>query len=135
MPETTSAYITAHERAKEELAHLQGVWNSIAGQRQAELLVAGKMFTIRFFDGALYMGSFDLSLDENPRAMDMRVDEGPVKHKGLIARCIYELSGDMLRWCPGAPGSEDRPAGFPADEDGQSLCLVFRREYPRWPTH
>jgi uncharacterized protein (TIGR03067 family) len=127
----TASYFATLPQIQADLAQLQGVWTSIAGRRQAELLIAGNLFTVRFLDGALYMGTFALDLDESPKAMDMRIDEGPIKHKGHIAHCIYDLAGDRLQWCPGEPGSERRPRAFPGDEDGQSLCLLFRREYSR----
>src|SRR5205823_14387763 len=85
MPETTaSAYFLAHQRAQNDLAQLQGAWASIAGRRQAELLIAGNLFTIKFLDGAIYMGTFEIDPSESPPAMDMRSDEGPIKHKRRI---------------------------------------------------
>jgi len=133
MPETTaSAYFLAHQRAQNDLAQLQGAWASIAGRRQAELLIAGNLFTIKFLDGAIYMGTFEIDPSESPPAMDMRIDEGPIKHKGRITLCIYDLAGDTLRWCPGKPGAEQRPDAFPDEDDCDGLCLVLRREYPRW---
>jgi uncharacterized protein (TIGR03067 family) len=123
---------TSHDQRQAELAQLQGVWYSVAGNRHAELLIAGHHYTVKFLDGALYMGSFDIDPDESPRAMDMRIDEGPVKHKGQFSHCIYELVGDTLHWCPGVPGSDERPHAFPKGDEDAGLCLIFRREVPRW---
>lgn len=110
---------------------LQGVWTSLAGKRPGQLLIAGNQYAMWFFDGAVYMGTFDL--DENgdgeARTMHMRIKEGPPRHKGKLTQCLYTLMGDRLRWCPGKPGHE-RPAGFPAEESEGSLCLLFRRERP-----
>ena len=132
MPASSPGSFATVQQQQAELAQLQGVWSCIGGRRPAELMIAGNLFTIKFLDGALYMGTFDIDLDDRPRTMDMRIDEGPIKHKGNIAQCIYELAGDRLRWCPGHPGSGERPAEFCGDEDANGLCLVFRREYPRW---
>lgn len=132
MPETISSYFASHQQVRSDLTQLQGAWHTIAGGRQAELLIAGSLFTFRFHDGAIYMGTFEIDLDEQPKAMDMRIDEGPIKHKGQIAHCIYELNGDWLKWCPGEPGSGERPGMFPGEDAPQVLCLVLRREYPRW---
>jgi uncharacterized protein (TIGR03067 family) len=129
---TPSISFATLQQHRAELAQLQGAWCSIAGRRQAELLIAGNLFTVKFHDGALYMGSLDIDLDETPHAMDMRIDEGPIKHKGRFARCIYELDGDTLRWCPGDPCTDERPSAFADEQTGDGLCLVFRREYPRW---
>jgi uncharacterized protein (TIGR03067 family) len=132
MTEAPSAFLAAQQRARNDLAQLQGVWTSIAGQRPAELLIAGHLYTLKFNDGALYMGTFEIDADDEPRCMEMRIDEGPIKHKGLITLCLYELAGETLRWCPGQPGSQCRPDGFCSDEAERSLCLLFRREYPRF---
>jgi uncharacterized protein (TIGR03067 family) len=76
------------------------------------------------------MGIFGLDADARPKAMDMWIDEGPVPHKGKTALCIYELTGDTLRWCVARPGSKERLAGFPSEADPNYLYLAFRREKP-----
>jgi len=132
MPETLPVAESPYQRAQRDLAHLQGVWVSVAGQRRADFLVAGHLFTMKFHDGALYMGTFDVEHDESRPTMTMRIDEGPVKHKGLIALCLYDLKNDMLRWCPGKPGADERPALFPSEDEDGALCLLFKREYARF---
>src|SRR5215831_7193002 len=103
--------MTAHAAdvdAQADLEQLQGAWTSVFGRREADLLVAGRLFTVRFADGEVYMGAFQLNLAAWPKAIDMRVDEGPARHKGKIALCVYELDGDLLRWCATEPGREKR---------------------------
>jgi uncharacterized protein (TIGR03067 family) len=117
--------------ARNDLEALQGVWVFVSGRRPAELLVSGSHFTVRFRDGELYMGTFELDATATPRAMDMRIDDGPVRHRGLTTLCIYELAGDTLRWCAGGPGRAERAMAFPAEDDPHYLGLVFRREQPR----
>jgi uncharacterized protein (TIGR03067 family) len=102
---------------------LQGVWVSVAGPKEARLLIAGRRFTFEFVDGDIYMGTFDLS----PGHMDMHIEEGPPEHMGRFSLCIYQLDGGVLRWCPGRPGSHKRPAAFPDVDDPRYLSLVFRR--------
>lgn len=102
---------------------LQGVWTSVAGPREARLLVAGNRFTFEFVGGDLYMGTLDLA----PGKMDMHIEEGPAEHVGRFSRCIYQLEGGVLRWCPGRPGSDRRPAAFPDVDDPRYLSFVFRR--------
>lgn len=102
---------------------LQGVWVSVAGPKEARLLIAGRRFTVEFAGGAVYMGTFDLT----PGQMDMHIEEGPPEHAGRVSKCIYQLDGGVLRWCPGRPGSDKRPAAFPDVDDQRYLSLVFRR--------
>jgi uncharacterized protein (TIGR03067 family) len=106
---------------------LQGAWLSVAGRRQAELLVSGDHLTVHFAEGDIYMGRFTLG-EGQPATMDVRVEEGPPQHKGQLARCIWEVDGDMLRWCTALPGQPGRPADF-AEADPRHLCLVFHREH------
>ena len=105
-----------------DLELLRGVWTSVAGPREARLLVAGHRFTFEFADGELYMGTLALM----PGRMDMHIEEGPA-HVGLVTRCLYSLEGGVLRWCPGKPGSDRRPAAFPSVDDPKYLSLVFRK--------
>jgi hypothetical protein len=105
------------------LDQFQGVWTSVAGPREARLLIAGKRFTFEFADGELYMGTFDLV----PGGMDMHIEEGPSHHVGQRSKCLCHVEGGVLRWCPGRPGSDRRPASFPSVDDPKFLSLVFRR--------
>jgi uncharacterized protein (TIGR03067 family) len=114
-----------------DLERLQGAWLSVDGRRTAELLIAGRHFALRFLDGDLYMGTFDLSPHRSPKAMDMRIAAGPARHQGKLAFCIYEVAGDQLLWCPSEPGSDERLTAFPPVADRRFLCTVFRRERPR----
>jgi len=70
---------------------LQGAWATATGRRPAVLLVCGARFAIRFADGVIYMGNFELDTRGRPRAMVMRIEEGPAKHKGQTALCFYEF--------------------------------------------
>lgn len=114
----------ASPQVRSDLEHLQGVWTSVAGPREARLLVAGHRFTVEFVSGDIYMGTFDLT---SPGQMDMHVEEGPADHVGCTSLCIYQLEGGILRWCPGRPGSDRRPSAFPDVDDRRYLSLVFRR--------
>ncbi|MBA4064315.1 MAG: hypothetical protein C0501_11500 [Isosphaera sp.] len=102
---------------------IQGAWVSVAGPRGARLLVAGSRFTIELDGDGIYTGTFDLA----PGGMDIRIEAGPARHVGSVVRCLYQLEGGVLRWCPGRPGSGERPAAFPDVDDARHLSLVFRR--------
>jgi len=120
----------AGPKSHADLELLQGVWASIAGWREAKLLIAGARFAFEFTDGDVYMGTFDLDPEATPKRMEMRVDEGPSAHRGQVARCIYHVEGDVLRWCTTRPGSEWRLTRFPSVDDDCFLSLVFKRARP-----
>jgi uncharacterized protein (TIGR03067 family) len=114
--------------APTDLARLQGLWVSVAGRRPAEFHIEGQHFTFRFHDGDVYTGGLDIVTDEWPRTMVMWITDGPAKHKGKTAVCIFELNDDQLCWCPAEPGADDPPLDFPSVEDTRFLCTIFRRE-------
>jgi uncharacterized protein (TIGR03067 family) len=96
---------------------------TVAGPKEARLLIAGNRFTFEFIGSDLYMGTFKLS----PGQMDMVIEEGPRDHVGRNSLCIYHLEGGVLRWCPSRPGSSRRPDSFPDVDDPRYLSLVFQR--------
>ncbi|MFO0844101.1 MAG: TIGR03067 domain-containing protein [Gemmataceae bacterium] len=119
-----------HERPNcPDTQALQGAWGCVAGRRPAVLLVAGDRYTVHFADGDIYMGTFTLGGDGWPCAIDLHIEQGPSRHKGLATLGVYEFDGDTLRWCIAAPGQPERPTAF-IELDPRHLCLVFRREHP-----
>jgi len=117
--------------ARKDKERLQGTWNFVSGLRQAQLLIAGDHFTVKFGNGDIYLGTFSLDPIRKPRAMDLVVQEGPDKHKGKTSLAIYEIDGDHLIWSPGEPGTGVRHKAFPPAEDTKHLCIVFQREKHR----
>jgi uncharacterized protein (TIGR03067 family) len=110
-----------------DVERLQGTWASVEGRRAAEFAFTGRYFAVRFRDGDVYTGVFDLVPDERPRTMIMWILDGPARHKGKAAMCIYELTGETLCWCPSEPGVDDPPAEFPPCDDTRHLCTILRR--------
>jgi uncharacterized protein (TIGR03067 family) len=131
LPEVDAAAQSAAARDKE---WLQGAWYFVSGIREAELLVAGDHFTVKFKNGDIYLGTFTLDTAARPKAIDMLIQEGPSRHKGKVSYGIYDLDGEHLVFCPGEPGSDERPSAFPHEDDWHRLCLVFRHERHRRPT-
>jgi uncharacterized protein (TIGR03067 family) len=128
-----NALLPAPAEVKEAAAardreRLQGVWNFITGRRKARLVIDAGRFTMTFSSGEVYRGTFGLNPTARPKAMDMVVEEGPEKHRGKTALCIYALDGPHLVWAPGDPGAGKRPTAFPPSESREPLCLVFRKE-------
>ncbi len=111
-----------------DLEHLQGDWLTVEGQRAGELTIVGNTFKLRFLDNTFYAGTFDLLPSHSPTTMLMHVAEGPPKHKGKSAWCLYALEVGQLRWCPTEPGSNERLAAFPEIDDRRYLHTLFRRD-------
>jgi hypothetical protein len=113
----------AEPTTRTDLELVQGVWVSVAGPREARLLISGHRFSFEFVGGDLYMGTFDLAHGR----MDMHIEAGPAEHIGLWSRCIYQFEEGHLRWRPGRPGSDRRPTKFHDVDDPMSLSYVFQR--------
>ncbi len=79
-----------------------------SGKREAELLITGDHYTMRFRNGDIYVGRFTVDPTQKPRAMDMVIEEGPEPYRGKVAMAIYEFDGDHLLWCPGKPDRGER---------------------------
>ena len=131
MLNTTLAPAPVRTQTKTDFDLLQGAWTTVAGLRPAKLLVAGDRFTFEFLEGDIYMGTFFLDSEEEPKQIDMLIEAGPAKVKGLIALCIYHVEGDILRWCPTKPGADRRLRSFPGVEDERYISLVFKHVRPR----
>jgi hypothetical protein len=106
-----------------DLDLIQGSWASVAGPKEARFLIAGNRFAFEFLGGDVYIGTFKLDRGD----MDLYTEAGPAQHVGTVTKCIYQLQGGVLRWCPGKPGSDRRPLSFPDVDDAKYLSLVFRR--------
>jgi uncharacterized protein (TIGR03067 family) len=109
---------------------LQGAWESVAGERPAELLVAGNRFAVRFRDGPVYMGDFALEPDVEPKTIVMRIEEGPAHHRGKCARCLYDLDGHTLRWWLPEPGMSEQPTTLPGAGDPRYLYMTLHHVGP-----
>src|SRR5688500_13512690 len=93
------------DAARRDRERLQGTWGFVSGRREAELIVCGDHYTMRFRNGDVYVGTFQLDPTSRPRAMDLVIREGPDAFRGKTALAIYEFDGDHLIWCPAEPGS------------------------------
>lgn len=111
-----------------DFEHLQGEWLTVEGRRAGELSISGATFNLRFLDGTSYKGHFELISEGSCQLMHMHIEEGPSKHKGKSARCLYSLDVGLLHWCPCEPGSDERLTTFPDLEDPRYLHTVFRRD-------
>ncbi|MCE9532317.1 MAG: hypothetical protein K8T89_14525 [Planctomycetes bacterium] len=127
----TAVLAPSEKRTRTDLDQLQGSWTSVAGSREARFLIAGSRFTFEFLDGDIYMGTIFLDDETHPKQLDMLIEEGPTKVKGLISMCIYHIEGDVLRWCPTKPGSDRRLLGFPSIEDERYVSMVFKLDRRR----
>src|SRR5437879_5704968 len=103
-----------------DLEKLQGEWSMLSGIAngyavQEELLRTCKRIckadeTTVVLDGEVIMkAKFTLDPSKKPKTIDYQVTGGPAKGGTLLG--IYELDGNTVKFCFGAPGAE-RPTKF-----------------------
>ena len=92
--------------------------------QQARLTVQGPKYTLVLGDTRLEM-THVLFADQQPKAMDLTVAEGP--EKGQVFRAIYKLDGDTLTVCRNIKAGVDRPTEFATKPDTGLMLGVWKR--------
>lgn len=124
------------DAAKKDLALLQGEWSMVSfeidGRKSApEDVKKGKRIcqgneTTLTSDGQLFFKArFTLDPTKKPKAIDYMSLEGAWNGKSLQG--IYEVEGDMLKFCLAEPGV-DRPKEFSANQGSGHVVVVWKRD-------
>ena len=70
--------------------------------------------------------AFKLNASKKPAEVDLTVLDG--KDKGLTSPGIYEITGDVLRWCQSdATKSPERPTGFASPDKSTIYLFTLKR--------
>ncbi len=120
---------------KKEMAQLEGEWSMVSGKANGqsmpeETVKSGKRIardgetTINIGGQVYFKAKFSIHPTKKPKAIDYAMTEGPTKGKTHLG--IYELNGDMVKFCFAAPG-QDRPTEFTANEGSQRTLSVWKR--------
>jgi uncharacterized protein (TIGR03067 family) len=129
------AWAEERQDVKTDMALLQGEWVMVSGSADGyampdALLPQSKrvckddevIVTVR---GQLIMKAiFTIDPSRKPKTIDYQVGDGPTKGQKQLG--IYELDGDALKSCFGAPGSE-RPTDFTSKPGDKRTSTVWRR--------
>jgi uncharacterized protein (TIGR03067 family) len=127
------------DASKEELAKLEGTWNTASLQYNGKDIT--EKYKLKFVfkgDQASIEGSdavkkeypkikFKLDPKATPASVDMTV-AGGVQAEAVIEG-IYELKDDQLKICAKVFG-KDRPAEFSSPEGSSIVLIVLKREKP-----
>lgn len=122
--------------AKKDLQQMDGSWavtihekdgvktpDEVNQKLKMRLVVKDGKYVVFSDDKEVTRGSIKLNAAKKPREIDA-TDEG--SSKGTVLKGIYELSGDEMKVCFGAPG-EERPKEFKTSEKSQSVLLGYKR--------
>jgi uncharacterized protein (TIGR03067 family) len=127
---------SAQDAAKKEMAQLEGQWSMVSGEADGmsmpkEIVKSGKRVakdretTITIGGQVYFKAKFSIDPTKKPKAIDYTMTEGPTT--GKVHLGIYELDGDMVKFCFAAPGM-DRPTEFTAKEGSHRTLSLWKRD-------
>jgi uncharacterized protein (TIGR03067 family) len=131
-----SAPAADNSSAKTDMAKLQGSWSMVSGSADGqevpkEMLAdskrvcKGDQTTVTVGRQLIMKAKFSLDPSKNPKTIDYDATGGPTKGKKHLG--IYELNGDTLKFCFGAPGAE-RPTDFTSKPGERRTFSIWKRD-------
>ena len=125
----------AQDVKKMEIDRLEGEWSMVSGeidgQAMPELMRAGARRVARegettvTINGQVFMkAKFTVDPSKKPKTIDYLFTGGPTAGKTQLG--IYEVDGDVVKFCFSAPG-RDRPNDFTTKEGSGRTLSVWKR--------
>jgi uncharacterized protein (TIGR03067 family) len=124
------------EAAKKDLAQLQGEWTMVSGSAggqpmpgqmvgQMKRVCKGDEITITMAGEIYFKATIILDPTKTPKTIDYQMTQGFSKGKKQLG--IYEVEGNRLKSCFGAPDAE-RPTDFTTKPGDGRTASVWKRE-------
>jgi uncharacterized protein (TIGR03067 family) len=124
-----------NEAARKDLAQLQGEWSMVSGTADgfpipdtmlpnSKRVCKGDELTATVGGQLIMKAKITIDPSRTPKTIDYDVIEGPTKGKKHLG--IYELDGDTLKSCFGAPGAE-RATDFTSKPGEKRTSTVWKR--------
>jgi uncharacterized protein (TIGR03067 family) len=119
-----------------DLARLQGTWSMVSGTAdgspipeamvgQAKRVCKDDEITVKFGERMIFKARITLDASKKPKTIDFQMTDGPNKGKRQLG--IYELDGDTLKSCFGAPEAE-RPKDFSGQSGEMRTSTVWKHD-------
>ena len=126
----------AGQDVKTDLAHMQGEWVMTSGAAdgyvmpesflpQSRRVCKEDEVTVTVSGQLIMKAKITIDPSRTPKTIDYQVIDGPTKGQKQLG--IYELNGDTLKSCFGAPGAA-RPTDFSSKPGDRRTYSVWKRE-------
>jgi uncharacterized protein (TIGR03067 family) len=123
------------DAVKKDMMLLEGEWSMVSGERDGqklpeELVKTGKRSSkdgetsVTLNDMVIMKAKFTVDPSKKPKEIDYTITDGA--EKGKMRLGIYEIDGDTVKFCFGAPGDK-RPTDFTAKEGSDRTLSVWKR--------
>jgi len=123
------------DAVKKDMAQLQGEWRMVSGTSDgypipqemlpnSKRVCKGDELTVTVGGQLIMKAKITIDPSTKPKTIDYDVLDGQTKGKKHLG--IYELDGDTLKSCFGAPGAE-RPADFTSKQGEHRTSTVWKR--------
>ena len=127
-----------NQAVKKDLALLQGEWSMVSGSADGQAMPAnmasqmkrvckGDETTATMAGQIFFKAKITIDPSKQPKTIDYAMTEGITK--GKIQHGIYEVNGDTLKSCFGAPDAE-RPTDFSTKAGDHRTFSIWKREKP-----
>jgi uncharacterized protein (TIGR03067 family) len=124
--------------AKVDQQKLQGEWTMASGsadgypmpenmRSSARRTCKDDVTTVTVGGQLILKAKFKLDPSAKPKTIDYEANDGPTKGKTHLG--IYEINGDTVKFCFGAPGAE-RPTEFNSKAGDQRTLSVWKQAKP-----
>jgi uncharacterized protein (TIGR03067 family) len=118
-----------------EMEKLQGEWSMVSGERDGQVLpedrvksgkrvLKGDRITVTVAGQVFLKAKITIDPTKKPKTIDYTITDGP--NKGKMQLGIYELDGDMVKFCSSPPEGE-RPTEFTSKEGSGRTLSVWKR--------
>jgi uncharacterized protein (TIGR03067 family) len=136
-----SAWADDNQAVKKDLAQFQGEWSMVSGTadgypipdemvKQMKRICKGDEVTTTKTGSTYFKAKIVIDPSKKPKTIDYQMTEGFTKGKTQLG--IYEVDGDTLKSCFGAPGAE-RPTDFTSKPGDKRTFTVWERSKAATP--
>lgn len=115
-------------------SELEGIWNLVYFERdgkevklqsETQSIFTGDKFVVKRGDEVIAGGTFKLDPSKKPKTLDVTYSEGPDKGKSF--KSIYQLEGDILKFCRAGSPDQGRPTDFRTKPDNGQFVSGYKK--------